>query len=359
MDEQIKRVRRFGTLRSRMALYVFFAMSITVSVALAVVVVLVTNGVLTRLNPFFPILFIGVASIFIGSMMSVLIYNYIFHDFDKYLKAMRQVARGNFEVKMPQSDNYLNEMYESFNIMVQSLKSIETLKTDFISNFSHEFKTPISSICGFAKLLKNPSLSEDERNDYINIIITESNRLTYLAQNTLALSKLENQELVFEKKRYFLDEQLRTCVLLFQTELEEKSIDVDISEDEVAYYGNEALLSQLWINLISNSIKFTPVGGKIQITASGAADNVVVSVTDTGCGMEAETIAHVFEKFYQGEKSRTVAGNGLGLSIVKKILQIADGKIEIHSEIGKGSKFTVTLLNVKPEPAPKKQSGKN
>lgn len=344
----VRRRRGFTTLRSRMVLYVFFAMTITISVALSFVLILVTNGIIARANPLLPILFIGLASMAIGTMMAFIIYNYVFHGFDDFLKAMSRVSKGDFEVKMPESENYLNEMYDSFNKMVQSLKSIETLKTDFISNFSHEFKTPIASICGFAKLLKNPELSREEREEFINIIITESNRLTYLAQNTLSLSKLENQEQVFEQKAYSLDEQIRKCALLFQTELEDKEIDFDINEDEITYYGNEALMSQLWINLISNAIKFTPRHGSITVRAKNEAGTITVSVSDSGCGMDGDTKNRIFEKFYQGEESHTGAGNGLGLSIAKKIVEIAKGKISVESEIGAGSTFTVTLPVVKP-----------
>lgn len=347
MEKNIQSIRKrrgiFGTLRSRMVLYVFFSMTITVSVALGVVLALVSSGVIARTNPLFPILFIGLASMFIGTGMAFLIYNYIFHGFDGFLKAMTRVSKGDFDVKMPESENYLNEMYDSFNKMVQSLKSIETLKTDFVSNFSHEFKTPITSICGFAKLLKNPELTAEERTEFINIIITESSRLTYLAQNTLSLSKLENQEQVFEKKSYQLDEQLRTCALLFLTELEEKHIDLDISEVEITYYGNESIMSQLWINLLSNAIKFTPDGGAITLRARRDGDVITVSVADSGSGMNKETIEHIFDKFYQGDESHSGSGNGLGLSIAKRIVEIANGKITVDSQPGAGSTFTVIL----------------
>lgn len=260
---------------------------------------------------------------------------------------MHKVAKGDFTVTLPDSEeSYMHELNGAFNAMVRSLRSIETLKTDFISDFSHEFKTPISSICGFAKLLKNQNLSEEEKREYVDIIIAESERLSRLSKNALSISKLENSDGAIEKKTYRLDEQLRKCVLIFQTEADGKQIDLSLSGEDVTFYGNEELLQQLWINLIGNAVKFTPEHGSIAIDISSGENVVRVSVSDTGCGMDEITKKRIFDKFWQADSSRTTVGNGLGLAIAKKIVDLSGGNIEVASEIGKGSTFTVVLPKI-------------
>lgn len=338
---------KFYTLTFRIVSYMFVLMLVTLTVALTLMSIFmgITSDENRIVSPVLLVIILVIVSALIGCLLSVALYSLSFRELNNFQSAMKRVAGGDFDVILPDSDeSYMHDLNAGFNAMVSSLRSTETLKESFISDFSHEFKTPISSIYGFAKLLKKGGLTEEERNEYIDIIISESNRLTQLAQNTLTLTRLDNQETVYEKKEYLLDEQLRKCALMFQGEVEKKNIDLSLSGDEnVSYYGNADLMQQLWINLISNAVKFTPEGGRIEITLSANDGSTVVGVRDSGKGMDEETQKHIFDKFWQGDTSRSVAGNGLGLSIARRIVQLAGGSIQVESKPNEGSCFTVTL----------------
>ena len=235
------------------------------------------------------------------------------------------------------------ELIESFNLMTEDLSGIEMFRSDFINTFAHEFKTPIVSIRGFAKQLKNENLTEEERREYIDIIISESERLTKLSSNVLLLSKLENQSILSDYSVFSLDEQLRSDILLLEKQWTQKNLEIEPELDEVQYCGNAEVLSQLWVNLLSNAIKFTPEGGKIVIRLTKDSEWVKVMVRDNGIGMSPETLQHVFEKFYQGDRSHSVEGNGLGLALVKRIVELCGGNISIESEARNGSTVYVSL----------------
>ena len=354
-NNKLRLPNQFYTLTFRILSYVFILLILTMTIALGLMAMLYYGGLFPSdgkppVSPVLLIVLLVLVSSLIGCVLSVALYSLSFKEFNQFRAAMNRVANGDFTVTLPDSEeSYMHELNTSFNSMVRSLKSIETLKTDFISDFSHEFKTPISSICGFAKLLKNANLSEAERLEYIDIIITESNRLTQLSKNTLSMSKLDNHETVYEKSVYRLDEQLRKCALMFQTEMDGKKIDFSLAGEDVTYYGNEDLTQQMWINLISNAVKFTPEGGNIEISVSGGDDVVTVSVKDSGCGMDEETKKRIFDKFYQGDTSHSVAGNGLGLAIVERIVQITGGRIRVDSEPASGTTFTVELPDKRDE----------
>ena len=361
--KQIKKRSKFYSLTFRIVSYMFILMLVTMTIAITLMAIfyysgIVDSGTAPAISPVLLIIILILISSLIGWLLSVALYSLTFKDLNEFQTAMGKVAHGDFSVSLPENDDgYMHDLNCGFNAMVKSLKSIETLKTDFISDFSHEFKTPIASIYGFAKLLKKGGLTEEERLEYIDIIITESNRLTRLAQNTLFMSRLETHETVYEKKLYSLDEQLRKCALMFQSEMDAKNIDLSLSGESVQYYGNEDLVQQMWINLISNAIKFTPSGGTVEISVTETSNRVIVSVRDSGIGMNEQTKQKIFDKFWQGDSSRAVAGNGLGLSIVNKILQLTDGKIEVKSKENEGSEFIVTLPNDIPEE--KSDDGKN
>lgn len=284
-------------------------------------------------------------SIGIGTILSVFLSWFVLKKISPYMNAIKSITQGDFSVRIP-SDKLKfgkeKELAENFNIMVQELSSTETLREDFVSNFSHEFKTPIVSVSGFAALLKDPNLTASERNEYLDIIIDETNRLVELSDNVLNLTKLEAQESIGENEIFRLDEQIRQCILLFERELNESNINVNLSLKEINYSGNKKLLKQLWVNLISNSVKFSP-GGEITISAEPADKAVKVIIKDTGCGMDEYTLKHIFDKFFQGDRSRTTSGSGLGLPIVKRILELTGGEINVESTPGNGSVFTVIL----------------
>ena len=226
--------------------------------------------------------------------------------------------------------------------MVSQLDSVETLRENFVSDFSHEFKTPIVSISGFAKLLKDPTLTPEQRNEFLDVIIDESNRLVELSESVLLLNRLDSQEIT--KEQYLLDEQIRQCVLMFQPQCETKGIELEVELEQITLNSSYKLLSQVMVNLLSNAVKFTDSGGKITVKCQSKGLNAVITVQDTGCGMDEETKANIFNKFFQGDKSRTTPGNGLGLCIVKKIVELLGGTIFVDSKIGEGSTFTILLL---------------
>ncbi len=261
-----------------------------------------------------------------------------------YLDALQKVAEGDFSVRIEDSPIFANfNIAKNFNYMTSQLQSVETLRENFVSDFSHEFKTPISSISGFAKLLKSPNLSVEQRNEYLDVIIDESRRLVELSESVLLLNRLDSTDEI-DRETYSLDEQLRQCVLMFEQKCEEKGIALNVELESVKINSSYKLLTQVFVNLLGNAFKFTDSGGTIEVKCETKGLNAIVSVTDTGCGMDEETKNNIFNKFFQGDKSHTTAGNGLGLSIVKKILDLLGGQIFVDSKPGAGSTFTVLLL---------------
>jgi len=259
-------------------------------------------------------------------------------------KATEEVAKGNFSVKIGIPKDYeFALLAKNFNKMVHELSSIETLRNDFVSNVSHEIKTPIASIQGFAKLIQDKNLNDDERSEFTDIIISELSRLSKLTSNILKLSKLENQEVITGKAEFALDEQIRCAILIMEPEWSGKEIDLDIDLDKVSIIGNEDLLQQVWLNIIGNAIKFTEKGGTIGIKLMDLQDKIVIKVSDNGVGMNEETQRHIFDKFYQGDKSHLSKGNGLGLSLVKRIIELCDGEIKVRSKLYYGTTFTIGL----------------
>ena len=258
---------------------------------------------------------------------------------------LHTVASGTFDVQLEQTkDNPLGEAYGDFNRMARELGSVQTLREDFINNFSHEFKTPITAIRGFAELLQEPGFTEEERQEYLGIIAEESARLAELSSNTLFLSKLESQQVIQERKEFLLDEQMKRCAILLANQWEEKEIafSAELQED-VIYKGNEELMRHVWLNLLGNAIKYTPRGGEVSLGMTAQDGTITVTVSDTGIGMTDEVRAHIFDKYYQGDTSHAGKGLGLGLSIVHRIVELCGGEITVDSTDGQGSVFTVTL----------------
>jgi signal transduction histidine kinase len=285
-----------------------------------------------------------VTSALVGTIATTVVFRRPLRPLDGLIKGLEEIQKGNYDVRIPEKGGHqFYNISKNFNTMAQELGSIETLRSDFISSFSHEFKTPIASIKGFAKLLKNPALTEEERREYLDIIITESERLSQLATNTLNIKKIESMEMIAEKSPYRLDEQIRQCVLILEPRWSEKKQNLSLELGEVVLNGNEELMHQVWINLIDNAVKFTPENGDIVIALKVVDNSGIFTISDNGIGMTAETQKHVFEKFYQGDKSRAIEGSGVGLSIVKKIVEISEGNIKVKSVSGEGTTFIVVL----------------
>ena len=287
-----------------------------------------------------------IACTIIGTGVAALLTKWLLIPLKEMIHATERIAKGDFKVHIQETFDEGSDfgiLQRSFNHMAGELDGIELFRNDFINNFSHEFKTPIVSIQGFAHQLRAGGLTPEEEREYIRIIATESDRLAKMATNILLLSKLENQAIVTDKTEFYLDEQIRTCLLLLEKQWDAKNIDLNLDLDEVKYCFNETMLSHVWVNLLGNAIKFTPEGGCITCALKNNSTAVTVTISDTGCGMDESTQKHIFEKFYQGDTSHTGDGNGIGLTIVGRILVLCGGRIDVQSKPDAGSTFTVTL----------------
>ena len=269
--------------------------------------------------------------------------------------AAGKIAEGNFSVRIQpvfslDGQDGFNSIIHSFNRMAEELSGIETLRTDFISNVSHELKTPLSVIQNYGTLLQQLDLPEERRMEYAKTITDASHRLANLITNILKLNKLENQQIYPTQTVYNLGEQLCECLLTFENIWEDKNIEIntDLAED-IQIKSDAELLSLVWNNLFSNALKFTPNGGCVSVSLWAEPGYAVVKVSDTGCGISPEVGAHIFEKFYQGDTSHATQGNGLGLALVKRVVDIVEGDISVSSKIGKGSSFTVKIRRAENE----------
>ncbi len=334
-------------------------MSLAVSLVVFVFFVLALSVVIGRLCTYLLELIFGssflrngfvaffamlVISVSIGTSITALLSRWMVKPVRNLIEAIEDVAKGDFSVSVKGSNiPELESLAASFNKMVLELAGIEMLRIDFINNFSHEFKTPIVSIKGFAKLLKEGGLSSEEEQEYLDIIIDESQRLVDLSTNVLNLSRVENTGIISEKEVYALDEQIRRAILVLEPKWSTKNLSVDVDLESINIYNNASLLQQIWVNLLDNAIKFTDNGGKLEVGLRRINSSIRFCLRDNGHGMNEEIKQHIFDKFYQGDTSHAIMGNGLGLTLVKKIVNLCNGHIEVESIPGKGSTFTVFL----------------
>ena len=314
------------------------------------VCVLIAYGVDQLFNQVFPwtvpleFELVGVC-LLVGILVTGQLSKYFFNPIKKLRGAMDKVAEGDFSVRLEEksSSKEILEIYTGFNLMAHELSSTEILQTDFVSNVSHEFKTPINAIEGYSTLLQDgENLSEDQK-EYVDKILLNTQRLSSLVGSILLLSKLENQQIPTNQIEYRLDEQIRQSVVALESAWSQKDIELDVDLDRVSYLGNEQMMRHVWDNLISNAVKFSPQGGKVKLCLSQKARKLTFTVEDQGPGLSEEAQKHIFDKFYQGDSSHKQEGNGLGLALVKRILTIEKGQITAENIPDGGCRFTVTL----------------
>ncbi|MFV0400346.1 MAG: ATP-binding protein [Oscillospiraceae bacterium] len=266
----------------------------------------------------------------------------------RILNATHQLTQGDFTARIKpihnaESMNEFDAIIADFNKMAEELSGIETLRTDFIASVSHELKTPLTVIQNYATMLQSAELPEEKRLEYGKTIANASRRLSELISNILRLNKLENQKIFPISDPYDLGEQLRECLLGFEDSWESKGLEIVIDIEDITVKADAELLALVWNNLISNAIKFTEPGGTVAVSLREDDDNAVVKVSDSGCGISQDVGGHIFDKFYQGDTSHATQGNGLGLALVKRVIDILGGEIAVESIVGQGSTFTVTL----------------
>ncbi len=321
-------------------------------IAEALVFILVAFGLSSLITMFFPSfaripLFVQIAVLsLIAIGVATRLFSRLFFDPVKQLReAMQKVAQGDFSVRLDTEKSWreIREVNAGFNLMMEELNATEILQTDFVSNVSHEFKTPINAIEGYTTLLQGCESLTDEEQEYVEKILINTKRLSTLVGNILLLSKLENQSIVTHKTHFRLDEQIRQSIVVLEPAWEKKNIDFDAELEIVEYMGNEALLHHVWDNIISNAIKFSPENSEIRISLAKADTTIIFTVEDEGPGLSETTQKHLFDKFYQEDTSHKSEGNGLGLSLVSRILTICQGTIKAENIENGGCRFTVTL----------------
>jgi len=346
--EQKMKHNRFG-LTALFSVVVFMILTITSIVIFAIGVLLVrTNAIniakLSRQEPLLPIMMLLIISVVVGTVVSFMISRFPLKPLRRVIDAINRLAAGDFSVRLNLSGvSSFTDLSTSFNRMAEELGSIEMLRSDFVDSFSHEFKTPIVSIKGFAEELKHDDIPLEQRQEYLDIIIHESSRLAQLATNVLNLSRVEKQAILASRTSFDLTEQVRRCVLLFENKWEERGLNLTVELDEVMLEGDEELLSQVWLNLIDNAVKFTPEGGNVDIRLRQRENTAEFVIRDDGYGISEEVQRHIFDKFYQGDPSHSAAGNGLGLSIAMRVVTLHGGNLSCKSEEGAGTEFTVKL----------------
>lgn len=280
-------------------------------------------------------------------LVSFFLMELVFSPLEELNEVSKKVASGDYSARLSYEGHIteIANLFENFNIMTQELNSVEMMRSDFIANVSHEFKTPLSSIAGYMTLLQDLDLPQEEQIEYIKRIFFNIEKLNDLTGNILQLSKLENQTVAIPAVSYRLDEQIREALVLLEPKWNDKHIILDIEMEEVTYTGPKQLIFQIWTNLIGNAVKFSSSGGNIRIKLLQKNNEIQVFISDTGIGMSEEIISHIFEKFYQGDSSRKEQGNGLGLALCKEILNHCSGKIYVNSSPKNGSTFLVILNN--------------
>lgn len=337
--------------RTHLSLRIRFTLLVVIEM---VVIALISEIVTSLLGKYFDIsiqipgaVWAVLISVVLGSAVTTFLGKKIFDPIQKLGEAMSRVADGNFEIRLDDKCGFreIQEIYNNFNLMTRELQSTEILQTDFVSNVSHEFKTPINAIEGYATLLQdeeNPLT--DEQSQYVGKILFNTKRLSKLVGNILLLSKVDNQTIQTKQVTFRIDEQIRQSVVLLEAEWTKKEIDFDVDLEVAEYTGNENLMLHVWNNLLGNAIKFSPQNGFIGIKLIKKDGRIIYTITDNGPGIPEDMQKHIFDRFYQSDSSHKEEGNGLGLALVKQIIEQSGGEVGVENKAGGGCQFTVTLF---------------
>ncbi|MBQ4121084.1 MAG: HAMP domain-containing histidine kinase [Clostridia bacterium] len=337
--KKVKERRSRKSLTIVLAVFVFCILLMAIAMTALGLFILTKTGVLVegeiKLNSV--ILIMSVISLAIGGLLAFFSSRIPLKPINNLINKMNRLAAGDFKARLEfgetlSSHPAFKEISTSFNTMAEELENTELLRNDFINNFSHEFKTPLVSITGFAKLLAKGNLTEEQKQEYLSAIEEESRRLSSMATNVLKLTKVENQTILSELSSFNLAEQIRSAVLLLEREWSEKNLELVLDLDDCLIEANEELLKEIWINLFDNAVKFTPRCGTIALTVEELDEQYLVTVSNTGSVISPETCERIFKKFYQADESHAAKGNGIGLAIVKRIVDLHSGEITVHSE---------------------------
>lgn len=341
----IRRKRKKGFILSN--INIFFTILVLVefifTIAFASFVQWILESVLQITIP--TTLFLLLVGAFMGSAIAFLVNRVFFEPIQKLKDGMNDVSDGDFTVKIDTNSpiNEVKELYDSFDLMVKELSATEILQSDFMSNVSHEIKTPVNAIEGYAMLLESEEITPEEQQEYVEKILFNTKRLSELVGNVLLLSKIDNQAIPKNEKKFRLDEQIRQSIMQLETKWTEKDIELDVELERTEFIGNATLLIHVWDNLINNAIKFNNHGGTVKLRLSSNADRVTFTIEDNGPGVSEDAIKHIFDKFYQADSSHRQEGNGLGLALVKRIVDLYEGDIKAENLPDTGCRFTVVL----------------
>lgn len=327
---------------------IIFATIFVVFLAITLFWILLYRAELISMDPGIrrmPLFLLSLESILLGTVLAFFVGKLVIRPIQNISDAFSELSKGNFSVQIATDEKVkeIRELARHFNAMTHDLSNMETLRSDFVANVSHEFKTPIAAMEGYATLLQNPNLTREKHDRYVEIILENSRRLSDLVSSILALSKLENQEMIIDNCWFRLDEQIRRSILLLEGKWSQKNLEFDLDLPKQMYYGSETLLAQVWSNILDNAIKYSPEGGEISVNLCVSETCLTISICDHGDGMDEEVQKHIFEKFYQGDSSRKEVGCGLGLALVQRIVQLCDGRILTESTPGVGTTFFVEL----------------
>lgn len=341
-------MKKLKNLRYTISLIVFCIVLVTTLLSIGLYYIFIFLGLIPKGTVFslwVPVIIVSACN-FVGAVVSSVFSSHFLKPIDKTIEALRKLSEGEFDTRLTiekRDSKHLRRLKEAVNKTAAELGSTEVMRNDFINIISHEYKTPVASILGYAKILKNPSVSSEEKDKYTDIIIEEARSLSSMTNNILLLTKFENTRIIPDQKQYALDEQLCCCVQLLSDRWLEKNIDIEGDLLPVTYFGNADLMAHIWINLLDNAIKHTEENGTVSVSLKDKKDSVIIKISDTGDGISPENVSHIFDKFYQEDKSRSKGGNGLGLSIVKRLTDLCGGDVSVQSEVGKGTCFTVVL----------------